>query len=510
MKYLSTSEIRAIDENAEYLGVSRRLLMENAGRAVADTISKRVDVKGKKVLIVSYVGNKGGDGFVAARHLACRGADVTVLLLAKPEAIATDEAKSSFNAITNMEFSVKIIQAADVESLKAHENLFSEADVIVDAMLGTGVKGVLKPPISTAVELINKSGKQVFSIDVPTGLNPDTGEVHGVAVKASVTVTHHCLKKGFEKPIAKEYLGEVEVSDIGIPPEAELFAGPGDVRSVYRVRSPYSHKGENGVVLVVGGSKWYTGAPAHAALAALRSGVDLAIVAAPSAVANTIRSFSPDIIVHPYEGDVLNDRAVEEIVKELDRFNSVIVGPGLGYTPEVAEASLKLIEEVVRKKPCVIDADALKALRGNPSVVRERAVILTPHAGEFFMLTGQKLPREENQGWKDRIPIVREWAFKLGCTMLLKSHYDVISDGERIKVNRTGTPAMTVGGTGDTLTGIIAAFLAWGAEPFKAAVAGAFVNGLAGELVESEVGHHMLASDVVDKIPLIFKKLGLP
>ena len=506
---LSVAEIRAIDENAEFLGVPRLLLMENAGRAIVEEIAKRFEPRDLEVLILAYIGNKGGDGFVVARQLASLGSKVTVILLERPERIASKEARLNFEALLKMERSIRLIIAPDSAELKKTRELFEEADVIVDALLGTGIRGPLREPVLTAVEAINASGKFVVSIDVPTGVDPDTGEVSGKAVTANLTITHHKPKKGFANPEAKPYLGELVVASIGIPPEAEFFAGPGDLRMAVKKRSPTSHKGENGRVLIVGGSKDFSGAPALAALAALRAGVDLAYIAAPSSTANAIRSFSPNLIVCSYPGEYLTEKAFPMIEKLLPRCDAVAVGPGLGLEAETMDSCLTLIEKCSSLGlPMVVDADAIKALARNTEVVKESTTVITPHAGEFKILTGVMLPSEA-EDWEKRIEVVKENAGRLGVTLLLKAHYDIITDGERVKVNRTGSPGMTVGGTGDVLTGITLAFLAQGASPFRAAVAAAFINGYAGELLSKKMGYHFTALDLVETLPEAFSHFNL-
>nr|MDO8044460.1 NAD(P)H-hydrate dehydratase [Candidatus Baldrarchaeota archaeon] len=502
---ISSVEMAIIDENSEWLGVPRLLLMENAGKAVATEISKRINVNGKKVVILAGLGNNGGDSFVAARHLAPLGASVFVFLLGKSKDIRTDEARRNWETLKKMFLTVKTIEIRYVEELKKYESEIKSADIVIDGMLGTGVRGELRDPYRTAVEIFNKASGLRVAVDIPTGLNPDTGEIHGVAVKADLTVTFHALKKGLDGK--REYTGDVVVANIGVPPEAEVIVGPGDLRAAVKPRRPEAKKGDFGRVLIVGGSNLYTGAPALCAMAALRCGCDLSIIVAPESVASSIRSFSPNIIVHTYSGNAFTLNAFTTVIPLVEKCDTIVIGPGLGTMDETFEACLKLFEIVKEKgKALVVDADGLKALSTSPTILAGARAVLTPHAGEFKGLVNldiTKLP------FKERIKEVKKAAKQLNLTILLKGHWDIISDGNKVKVNITGNPAMTVGGTGDVLSGLVATLLAWKNEPFTAASVAAFINGVAGDLTAQEKGYHIVATDLVDKIPEVFKKFEI-
>ena len=501
MRSVLTEQMRVLEENSEFLGVSRYVLMENAGRVVADQISIRFkDLNKVRVLVVAGPGNNGGDGFVAARHLACRGALVNVIILSKPNLIRTKEARTNFNIIRNMMATIRIHEASNVNKLQELKALFDSADIIIDAILGTGIKGTVREPMFTAIKMINSSSAFKVAVDVPSGLNSDTGEIHGIAVKANLTVTFHAIKRGFLTNEAKEYIGEIVVADIGIPREAELFVGPGDAKTLIKPRSPWSKKGDFGRVLIIGGSYEYSGAPALAALAALRTGADLAIVVAPSSVASVIRSFSPNIIVRSLDGDFLSTRHLEKLFDLTARATSVVIGPGLGLKEETMEAVNEYIEKVGDKVKLIVDADALKAISRRLDVVKKKRIIMTPHAGEFKILTKITLP----SNLEDRIKIVKEAALNLGVTLLVKGHYDIISDGARVKVNITGNPSMTVGGTGDILSGLLGTLASWSDDIFKVACVGALINGLAGDLASEKLGNHIVATDLLEFIPVVW------
>jgi hydroxyethylthiazole kinase-like uncharacterized protein yjeF len=493
MKEVITSrEMRALELNSEYFGISRLQLMENAGKSVAAEIASRFKPKETRVTVVCGTGGNGGDGFVAARHLACLGFRVDVILAGKSADIVDEAALKNWLALQALKDTVASHEIYDSTLIKGFE-----ADVVVDALLGIGLKGSLRPPIMQLVKHINGMKALRISVDVPTGIDSDSGKVLGDAVKADVTVTFHRMKAGLRK--AGKYVGEVVVRDIGVPHEFERFAGPGDVLAVAKSRPREAHKGDFGRLLVVGGSEVFSGAPALVALAALRTGVDLAFVAAPYKTASAISSMSPDLITVKLEGEHFNPRNVAVLRRWLEKADAVVVGPGLGLRKETKDAvkeMTKLVEGT--ETPMLLDADGLKAFA---DFKRELSVplVLTPHAGEYEILTGEKPSKELEK----RAAEVQEVARTLGAVILLKGRVDVISDGDRVKFCFAGNPGMTVGGTGDTLSGVVGALLAQGGDPFEAAVAGAFINGAAGDFVAGEKGYHMVPTDLLEWIPRV-------
>lgn len=491
-KIITTKEMRALDMNAEYFGISRLQLMENAGRGVAEEIASRFNPSDTRVTVFCGLGGNGGDGFVAARHLACMGFKVNVILAGKQSDIVNEEARKNWEALKSLRRSLSLQEVYDsslIPEVKAH--------VIIDALLGIGLKSPPRPPISQMIRRINEADAFRVAVDVPTGLDSDTGAVLGEAVKAHLTITFHKPKPGLLR--AKDYVGELIVKHIGIPEEVERFAGPGDVLIVVKPRPPEAHKGDFGRLLVVGGSETFSGAPTLTALAALRTGVDLVYIAAPRETAYAISSISPDLITLKLEGDHLSMRNMPVIRSYMDRVTAVAIGPGLGLHRETEEAVREIVgiaEE--RRIPILLDADGLKAFANFKHRLATPAV-LTPHLGEYMILTGER-PPEDLEG---RAEHIRRTAEGLNAVILLKSHVDIISDGFRVKFNFTGNPGMTVGGTGDVLSGIVAALLSQGIDPFEAAVAGAFINGAAGDFVANEKGYHMVASDLIEWIPKV-------
>ncbi len=489
---ISSREMRALETNSEYHGLSRLQLMENAGRSIANEIIARFKPSKARIAVFCGLGGNGGDGFVAARHLLAHGFKVEVILAGKPDDIADKEAQTNWKALKALTGHLVVHEIYDSSLIPK-----VEAAVAIDALLGIGLKGAPRPPISQLIAEINAMKAFRLAVDVPSGIDSDTGQALAEAIKADLTVTFHRLKPGLEKSI--ECKGEVVVAPIGLPEQFEHFAGPGDVQMIVKSRSPSSHKGDFGRLLVIGGSEVFSGAPALVASAAYRAGVDLVHIAAPARTAYAVSSMSPDFITIKMEGDYLNPRNTATLAPYLEKSTGVAMGPGLGLhkdTEKFVREMVKLAE--ARKVPILLDADGLKAF----AKFKQKAkapLVLTPHAGEYTILTG----REPADDLEQRASDVRKAAEELKAVILLKGHTDVISDGKRVKLNFTGNPGMTVGGTGDVLSGIVAAFLAQGVDAFEAAVAGAFINGAAGDFVASEKGLHIVATDLLEWIPKV-------
>ncbi len=499
MKYISSLRMKAIDRNCAYLGLLPLQLMENAGAAVARSVKEKLG--NGKVLFVAGRGNNGGDAFVAARHLAgIPGYAVRVILLGKGSDIGSEEAFHNFSLLR---FSrVKTLEIRDSNQLTASE-WFSEADLLVDAVFGTGVKGKIKEPESTAIELINKegkAGKTVIAVDIPSGLDPEGGDFDK-AVYADLTVTFHRMKAGLLTEKAKEYTGTIKVEEIGVCADAEHYVGPGDLQML-RKRKFDAHKGNAGRILIIGGGP-YSGAPALAALAALKTGADLVTAAVPESVARTVASYSPDLIVRKLSSNVLCPEDMSILPDLINSHDVVVMGMGLGRATETLETVRKILP-FCRKM--VLDADALSALSGVlfETLAGNCEIIVTPHGGEFALLRGVETPEDHDA----REKAVREFSEEKGAVTLLKGKTDIISDGKQTLLNRTGNPGMTVGGTGDVLAGITGALFSRN-PAFLSAACAAFINGSAGDLAFEKSGNALLATDVLEKIPEIIREAGI-
>ncbi len=471
MEVISSRDMQILDLNCEFFGLSRLQLMENAGRGVAEEVLK---AGGEKVTIFAGPGNNGGDGFVAARHLMRHGVDVEVALVGRRRDVRSEIARRNLEIIDACGIVAEVTGADDFDS-------YADSDVIVDAMLGTGVRGKLKEPISSAVDFINERRCLKVAVDVPTGMDPDTGEGERV-VKADITVTFHKPKPGLLK---SDLAGKVVVKDIGIPPLLERMCGVGDVRFCYR-RMASAHKGMHGRVLVVGGGE-YTGAPALTALAAYASGADIVTLAVPESIRRIVASYSPNLIVRGLKGDRIGMQNLDEIASLAAKHDVIVAGMGVGKGNE--EFQEVICELAKSGGKFVLDAEGITPdVSGN--------VILTPHRGEFERAFGKKC---------DDIGELRRVAEKTGVTIILKGREDWISDGERVKVNRSGNAGMTVGGTGDVLAGICAALFC-NDDSFHSACAAAFVNGYCGDLCYEKYGFNYTATDLVRELPAAFKR----
>ena len=491
-KTVNTAEMRAYETNAEYYGISLLQLMETAGRNVAEEITARFNPKKTRVAIFCGSGGNGGDGFVAARYLKCYGFKVEVILATRAQNIAHESAKKNWVALQPLRNGIPLKEVKDSALIPD-----VKADVVVDALLGIGLTGKLRPPIKQIVEKINSVDAFRVAVDVPTGINSDTGEVLGTAVRADLTVTFYKAKSGLIK--AKDHAGEVVVKNIGLPYELERFVGPGDVALAVKPRRPEAHKGTFGRLFVIGGSSIFSGAPALAAMAALRTGVDIVSVAAPEKTAAVISSMSPALITIKLKGKHLNSGNLSTLEEHLDSASAVVLGPGLGMHSETKEAVKEVFEQLEEAgKPLLLDADGLKAFAEFKRKV-ELPLVLTPHAKEYEILTGNKLPTD----LEERADAVQRMARKLGATILLKGPTDVITNGTEVKLNFTGNAGMTVGGTGDVLSGVVGGLLAMDADPFRAAAAGAFINGAAGDFVAAKRGFHMIPTDLLEYIPKV-------
>ncbi len=492
---ISADQMQVAELNSEFLGVSHLQLMEVVGAGIAKEVGERARSKpNPRILVVAGTGKNGGDGLSVARHLASMGLRVRVILVGRPKDVEDPAAKQQLASILQMTDSVEFQTIPDSSFLKP-----MDSDYIIDGLLGTGVRGELRQPLLGAVKAVNRSKGFKVAIDLPSGLDTDTGEPHGEAVKANLTISLHRMKQGLTK--ASEYTGELMVLPIGVPPEAETYAGPGDFKTIWKPRPPGSHKGDYGRLLIIGGSENFTGAPAFSALAATKCGTDLVYVASPEKTAQTIASYSPDLITIKLPGDHLKPGAITELERWLKISNAVVLGPGIGLHEDTAEFVWKVITLAESaSKPLVLDADALKIF-GRKTRKLKTPTVMTPHAGEFAAIAQRKVA----DNLQLRIEAAEQLARQVDATILLKGPTDIITDARQTRLNRTHNSYMTVGGTGDVLTGIVGAFIAQHVDPFRASVAGAFLNGLAGNMLVSEDGPAVSSSRLVQYVAKAMK-----
>jgi ADP-dependent NAD(P)H-hydrate dehydratase / NAD(P)H-hydrate epimerase len=499
---LTSAETRALDRETESRGTSIETLMERAGHAVARTaVEVTGGTYGRRAVLVCGKGNNGGDGLVAARHLARWGMGVEVFLLAAP----SDGAPATM--LDRLEG--QGVHARPFDGAALSRSL-DRADVAIDAIFGTGFHGRAEGDAAEAIGLVS-AAPSVVAVDVPSGIEGDTGVVHGPGVRADVTVTFGAPKVGVVLHPGAALAGTVVVADIGFPPDLvrgeALLVEDADVGALLTPRAPDTHKRASGVVLVVAGSRTMTGAPVLAAEGAYRMGAGLVTVAVPRGILPIVQGRIAEATFLPLpQGDegAVAEEAWEPVEAALDRVDAVAVGPGLSTEGGVPSFVRRLVGG--SPVPLVVDADGLNAFGERPGALGERVsgAVLTPHTGEFARLFG--MPPAEVL--VDRLGAARKAAVETRAVVLLKGTRTVIASPDgAVRINPTGTPVLATGGTGDVLTGAVAACLARGLSPLDAATAGAFVHGRAGEIAGASRGEGTVAGDVARAIPEALRRV---
>jgi hydroxyethylthiazole kinase-like uncharacterized protein yjeF len=507
-------EMRRIDERATRdLGIPGATLMENAGRAAANVVlawlgAQKRPARSSRVVVVCGKGGNGGDGFVVARHLTRRGVRCDVVL-ATPASEVRGDAAIKLRALRNL--GVRPLTLTRVSALVP---LLAHADLVVDALLGTGARGVPEGVVADVIDAVNAAGRPVLALDVPSGLPADGGAPARMAIRAAATVTFAGLKRGLVESPGRELAGTVTVADIGVP-AAEIARGvatflldAADVVPHFPRRDRVAHKGTYGHLLIVAGSIGKTGAAALAADAALRSGVGLCTVATAASQQPIVASLVLEAMTEPLaEGasGFVGPDAWDALAGLVGARDAIAVGPGLGLDRGTQEIVRRLVGEV--PVPMVVDADALTALTGHLEVLRTAAGprCLTPHPGELARMLGVAVADVQ----RDRIAVARHFATAHRVHVVLKGAVSVVAapDGT-VLLNPTGNPGMASGGTGDVLTGVAGAFLARGIPPGEALAAAVYLHGLAGDVAAERVGEEsLIARDVIGALPEAFGRL---
>ncbi|MGH9870707.1 MAG: NAD(P)H-hydrate dehydratase [Candidatus Polarisedimenticolia bacterium] len=520
MKILTAEQMRRIDQRAEREhGIPSVTLMDNAGRAVAQTLLRLFpEAASRPAVIVCGKGNNGGDGIAAARHLQDANARAVVLLLAHgadltgPSAHHLDLARKA---------GIVVEETATEAAWKKALPRLAEASVVVDAILGTGLTGPSRGLAGTAIAGLNGAETPVISVDLPSGLSADTGDLIGPAVRASHTIALACPKMCHTFGPAATLCGQLHVVDIGIPFEAVQaeqarlnLVSEEEVAGILAPREADSHKGDYGRLLVVGGSRGKSGAPALACRAALRSGAGLVTAAAPASAQAILAGHVMEMMTEPLpetDSGTLSAAAAGPLAALESACDVMAVGPGLTALEETAALVRALVTRA--NVPVVLDADGLNAFVGRAAELRgeSRPLILTPHPGEMGRLMGRpgETPITPAAVQKDRVGAVRTFAMDHACYVVLKGHGTLVADPDgEIWMNPTGNPGMATGGTGDALTGIIAALMAQGLSPLESCVLGVYVHGLAGDLAAADLGEtSMMAGDLIEYLPEAFLHL---
>ncbi|RTL39252.1 MAG: NAD(P)H-hydrate dehydratase [Candidatus Melainabacteria bacterium] len=514
-RILTTSQIRRLEADwIEQCGSNwSQVLMEVAGRGAAKIALKMWENDPGNVIVICGRGNNGGDGMVIARYLHMWGLPVSVWLVSKDSSpkieMSTVESKTNRTILENLGVDVTVSNESPLHAL-------SEVTLIVDALFGTGLDRDLEGAFRTAVDAINRSGKSVLAVDMPSGVNSDTGKVMGSAVRADHTVTFGYLKPGLLCHPGANLAGDLSVIDIGLPDADEdeqpiiTLITSDYVRGLLPPRPTDSNKGTFGSVLTIAGSLGMSGATLLASQSALRTGAGLSLLATPKTL---VLNLPPgEVIYHaiPETTDYsIGTSAIKNVEKLVERVTAIILGPGLSTHDETVSFVHTFVKDCLAEndKPCIIDADALNAIAKDTSVIPASAehIVLTPHPKELSRLMDCSV--QEIQ--EDRVKAASDAAAKFGCVVVLKGAHSIVAspDGE-LFVNPTGNAGMATAGAGDVLSGIIGGLLAQGLKPTDAAAVGVYLHGAAGDYAAAEIGETgLIAGDIMSAIPFAISNI---
>ena len=507
MRILNAAQMREADRyTIEDIGIPSLVLMENAGRQVVAAIEAAYEDRlDGRVAVLCGRGNNGGDGFVVARTLLQRGIDTAVFVVGALADVRGD-ARTNLDILGRL--GVTVVEVNDEQQWELHFSEISKCSLIVDAIFGTGLKAPVAGMLETVIADVNASDIPIVAIDLPSGMSADTPHLIGDCIDASLTVTLGAPKLPLVVPPGEAYAGDVVIADIGIP--IEVFEGldgshidlltPEQLRALVTPRAADSHKGDFGRVTIVAGSTGKTGAAHLSAMGALRSGAGLVTVATPTCCLPIVASMEPAFMTVPLPDDEAGGVTADAVERVLDIDHDVLAcGPGLGRTANAAEFVHTLLDRAT--VPLVLDADAITVLANDPGRLtgsEERDIIITPHPGEMARLVGSSIADVQ----ANRIEVASTFATTHRVYVILKGHRTVIATPEgKVYINPTGNPGMATGGTGDVLTGMIAAWLAQLLDAEAACRLAVFLHGASGDLAESREGQvGMIATDLLDCI----------
>jgi ADP-dependent NAD(P)H-hydrate dehydratase / NAD(P)H-hydrate epimerase len=514
MRLVTSSEIREMDRlTINDAGIPGVVLMENAAKGAVKIFLEHFDPPHESsIMVICGKGNNGGDGYVMARYLHKRGMKVSVIITGERSAISGD---ALINLLIIEKLGIEISEINDDISFECIPDRLTGCNYIIDGIFGTGLNSLVLGIYKKVIDAVNTSKKPVMSVDIPSGVNSDTGEIMGAAINASLTVTFGFAKPGHFVYPGAGLTGRLVTTDIGIP---AMIASR--LETTHRVIEPdyfkndlsndtrEAHKGTRGHLFIIAGSTGKTGAAALAAMGALRAGAGLVTVGVPSSLNNIMECKLTEAMTVPLpetKDGTLSYNALDDILRLAIDKTAIALGPGLSTNPE----TVRLVCEIIKKCsiPMVIDADALNAISMNPAILDllDQRKILTPHPGEMGRLTGLETKKIQ----ADRLSVSRAFTLKRGCHLVLKGARTIVADPNGVlNINPTGNPALATGGTGDVLTGIISGFLARGLSEIKAATAGVYIHGLAADIYAEKNGESgMIASDLPDKIPGIMNSI---
>jgi NAD(P)H-hydrate epimerase len=514
MKVVTAELMQHLDRRAiEEAGIPGIVLMENAGRGIAAEILRSYpDIITGTVAIVAGKGNNGGDGFVIARYLMNRGVGVKVFLVAAREQLKGD-AKANLDIVTKMKTSLAEITTLETWREKSRE--LEGYSLIVDALFGTGLKSEVTGLIREVISDLNRLNAPKVAVDLPSGLEANTGEVLGICVRADLTVTCGLPKWGLLIYPGTTYTGRLKIVDIAIPSSfleekmiSDRVITVDDLRTSFKGRDPNAHKGDFGHVLVIGGSSGKTGAAALSCQAAVRTGAGLVTLGIPASLNDIMEEKLTEVMTEPLDEEepgFLGRKSFTRIQELMKGKAVVALGPGIGTREETVDLVHALLKE--SSIPLVVDADGINALSSNPALLKGIPVplVLTPHPGEMARLVGTT--SKEIQ--RDRITVARTFAARYGCYLVLKGARSLVADPDgSICVNLSGNAGMASGGMGDVLTGMVAGFIAQGYDVALATKLAVFLHGMSGDVLAAEQGPvGFIADDLIGEIPRLIKVL---
>ncbi len=507
-RLVTGAQMARIDRGAIERGVSGIRLMENAGRGAGRVLSDLVGgFQGKRIVVLCGKGNNGGDGFVIADLAAAAGATVSVFLLATENQVSGDARHHLDRARKNGLEIQEILEFKDLERIRS---ALANASAAVDALLGTGIRGGPRGPIAGAIETLRKAGCPILAVDVPSGLDADTGRADGACAAVTRTVTFGLPKIGQFRFPGRSLCGSLYCAEIGLPPAAvagedvtcQLIAAHGGAALLPR-RPPDAHKGDCGRVVILAGSMGFTGAAALLAQGALRSGAGLVQVGVPESLNDILEVKLTEAMTRPLpevrKHRCLALRARGDIQRLVEAADCVAMGPGLGTHRETVELARRIVPEI--QSPLVLDADGINAFAGAPESLKARTAptVVTPHPGEFARLTGIG----SEAVCSDPVGSAQTLAREANIIVVLKGAPTVVAvPGGRTYINPSGNAGMASGGSGDVLTGILAALIGQGLDSESAACLGVYLHGVAGDLCAERAGEAgLIAGDVAAALP---------
>ena len=499
MKALNIETIRNIECKAiDDIGIPSIVLMENASQKVIKSIDLN---KFKRILIICGKGNNGANGLAVAKNLKMLGQEVELFVVKNDKELVGDY-KINYDILKNLNYRINFLK--DVEDLKLLNNSLENYDLTIDALFGIGLNRELDLFYKEIISVINKKSKYIISIDVPSGMNGNSGRVMGNCIRANKTVTFEVYKKGFLSYNSLNYTGEIVVENIGIPTEILSkcsnvieITQKSYIQNKIKKRDVYGYKGDYGRVLIVAGNEGYTGAAYISTQSSVKSGAGLVTLSTNRNIKDILSSKLSEAMISSYED-------IKELEELIYKSNGIGIGPGMGNNRN----TLENLKTVIKKSKCpiVVDADAINVLVDNEELLKfsSSKIIITPHLGEMARL----LKKDINYIKENRLELAQKFAKEYGIIVVLKGFNTIITDGEKNYVNPTGNSAMASGGMGDCLTGIITSFIAQGYSSLEAAIIATYIHGFIGDVL-SESMFSVTATEVINSLPKVLKEFEI-